>query len=96
MKISRENDVTILVYCLAQSNGYQLWTVGGDGGESSDGGDGGGVDHGGGYARDSGDEGGECGGGVDHGGGDGRDSGDEVLGLRLDPGDAENYKSQER
>ena len=75
MKISRENDVTILVYCLAQSNGCQLWTVGGDGGESSDGGDGGGVDH---------------------GGGDGRDSGDEVLGLRLDPGDAENSKRQER
>ena len=49
--------------------------MGGDGGESSDGGDGGGVDH---------------------GGGDGRDSGDEVLGLRLDPGDAENYKRQER
>ena len=49
--------------------------MGGDGGESSDGGDGGGVDHGGGYARDS---------------------GDEVLGLRLDPGDAENYKRQER
>ena len=41
-------------------------------------------------------DGGECGGGVDDGGGDGRDSGDEVLGLRLDPGDAENYKRQER
>lgn len=30
------------------------------------------------------------------GGGDGRVSGGEVLGLRLDPGDAENDKRQER
>lgn len=36
------------------------------------------------------------GGGVDDGGGDGRVSGGEVLGLRLDPGDAENDKRQER